>query len=100
MFKWNCPRCGFYTNSEEMKRLHTHEAKHECDARIKELETLRNQDGEVIDENTEVPNEAEVEELTVDDMTKKEIMAELDKKEIEYNSKDLKAELFDLLVGD
>jgi|AntRauTorcE11897_2_1112592.scaffolds.fasta_scaffold41380_2 tRNA(Ile2) C34 agmatinyltransferase TiaS len=76
MYEWRCPKCGYYTNSETMKNLHQHEAKHEC-----------------------IPKKLE-KEYDIDDMTKKEIIAELDKKEIEYNKRGLKDELFDLLVGD
>lgn len=46
------------------------------------------------------PVEKAEEELSIDDLTKDEIIAKLKEKGIEYNPRDKKEVLFNLLVGD
>ncbi|GFN35814.1 hypothetical protein [Tepidimicrobium xylanilyticum] len=48
----------------------------------------------------EQKKQEEVKKLSIDDMTKEEIIKKLEEKGIEYNPRDKKEVLFNLLVGD
>jgi len=69
---WKCPNCGYKTNSERIKRIHQ-KTKHECLQRQKMQKENK---------------------LNINDFTKAEIIKMLEKKNIEYNARELKADLF------
>lgn len=76
---WECPKCGYKTNSDRIRVIHQ-KTEHECLQR--QLWKPQSQS------------------ISIDDVTKAEIMGMLDKQGIEYSNRELKADLFAKLEGD